>query len=429
MSAAKPVTFSPKEEEVEAITLTVESLGAQGDGIAEHAGEPVFLPFAVPGDVVRAELGVRRGGGREGRIVERLVAGTGRVEPVCPHFGQCGGCALQHLGPDAYRAVKLGALHAALRRVGLNPGVVQPLRTPDPARRRAALGLVRPATGPAIIGFRERFRPRIVDMRECAVLEPRLLALVDPLRREAASLLAPGAVAEIMLTGTDSGVDMLVRAGEQPGLAALEALARLAAEHDIARIVWRCRGEAIPIAEHRPPRVMLSGVAVPFPPGGFLQASVAAEAILVAEVTAAIGDARPALDLYAGLGTFALALARAGAVHAVEGDAEAVAALSRAAPPSLTVEHRNIERDPLAGDALLPYAAAVFDPPRSGAARQAAALAASRLATIVAVSCNPATFARDAAVLTGGGYRLERVVPVDQFAWTPHLELVAVFRR
>jgi 23S rRNA (uracil1939-C5)-methyltransferase len=176
---------------------------------------------------------------------------------------------------------------------------------------------------------------------------------------------------------------------------------------------------------------VFAGVAVLFPPGGFLQASTAAEQVLVDEVVGGIAGQSPVLDLYAGLGTFTFALSRAGAVHAVEGDAAAVAALTRAAVtvPRVTVERRDLNRDPLTVIELNRHAAAVFDPPRAGALRQAAALAASTLEMVVAVSCNPATFARDAARLIAGGFRLERVVPVDQFAWAPHLELVATFRR
>ena len=212
---------------------------------------------------------------------------------------------------------------------------------------------------------------------------------------------------------------------------ALEALAALAEGLDLARIVWRAGRDDTLIVERRPVRIVFSGVSVPFPPGGFLQASAAAEALLTAEVVAAIGRGRPVLDLYAGLGTFTFALSRAGPVHAVEGDAPAVAALARAAAtvPGVTVERRDLDRDPLRVVELDRYAAAVFDPPRAGALRQAATLAASRLDTVVAVSCNPATFARDAASLVAGGFRLERVQPIDQFVWTPHLELAAVFRR
>jgi 23S rRNA (uracil1939-C5)-methyltransferase len=176
---------------------------------------------------------------------------------------------------------------------------------------------------------------------------------------------------------------------------------------------------------------VFSGVAVPFPPGGFLQASAAAQALLVAEIVAGIGSRQPVLDLYAGLGTFTFALANGGAVHAVEGNAPAVAALRQAASAmsQISVERRDLDRDPLAAAELALYAAAVFDPPRAGALRQAEALAVSALDTVVAVSCNPATFARDAARLVAGGFHLKHVTPIDQFVWTPHLELVAVFRR
>jgi len=415
------------------VELVVERIGARGDGIAEHRGEPVFLPFTVPGDRVRARLGERRGGGREGRVIERLSRGSGRAEPPCRHFGHCGGCALQHLNHASYRAFKLGALQTVLERVGIDPGLVQPLRVVPPARRRARLGLVRPhdSQAPAQVGFRERFRHDLVDLRECPVLEPALLGLVHELRLLGDYLVPPGRAAELTLTRTDSGVDLLVEANERPELGTLEALAGFAEKCDLARIVWRSPNGEIHVVERRPVRVVLSGVAVPYSPGAFLQASQAAEAILVEEVLGGIGWRRPVLDLYAGLGAFTFALAAEGRVHAVEGDERAAAALARAAVgrPGVTTERRDLARNPLLPGALAGYAAAVFDPPRAGALRQAAALASSTIATIVAVSCNPATFARDAAELVAGGFRIERIVAVDQFVWTPHLELAAVFRR
>ena len=424
-----PIRLPRKNIPSDPIELSIAELGAHGDGIARWDGEIVFVPYTVPGDRVRAVLGAPRGSGREARVVERLESGPGRIEPVCRHFGRCGGCALQHLDTDTYRATKLAGLHAALGRGGIDPAIVAPLQVVAPGRRRAGLGLRRPkdATGPAVVGFRARFSHEVVDMRECAVLDPALFALVAPLRDLARQALAPGEAVEANLTLTDSGVDVLVEASALPGLAALEALAEFAARHDVVRIVWRAGRVDVPVVERRPARVVFSETAVRFPPGGFLQASMAGEAALVGEVTGAIGDARPVIDLFAGLGTFTLALG--GAVHAVEGDAAAVAALAAAAAPGVTVERRNLDRDPVSGAALAGYAAAVFDPPRSGALRQAAALAESAIPTVVAVSCNPATFARDAARLIDGGYRLERLVPVDQFVWTPHLELVGVFRR
>lgn len=417
----------------ELVELSVERLGAQGEGIAQYLGEPVFLPFTAPGDRVFARLGARRGPGREGRAVKHLVCGPGRAVPPCRHFGRCGGCAPQHLDPNTYPSVKLGALRAALERVGIDPALVGPLQVVPPARRRARLGLMRPRDPslPARIGFRERFSHDLVDLEECPVLEPALFAVVTKLRRVAHDLLAPDGTAEVTLTRTDSGVDMLLEAAEPPGLLALETLAAFGEDCDLARIVWRTRGAEMVVVSRRPVRLVLSGVAVAFPPGAFLQASAAAEAILVESVLAGIGPRRPALDLFAGLGVFTFALARGGSVHAVEGDARAAAALAGAAAnhSGVTVERRDLARDPLSPQALGAYAAAVFDPPRAGAAQQAAALAASTMKTVVAVSCNPATFARDAAMLIGGGFRLQAVTPVDQFVWTPHLELVAVFRR
>jgi 23S rRNA (uracil1939-C5)-methyltransferase len=311
--------------------------------------------------------------------------------------------------------------------------VVQPLRVVPPARRRVRVGLMRRRDPrlPARVGFRERFRHELVDLAECPVLEPALFALAGELRLIAGALLPPGGAAAAMLTRTDSGIDMLLETAERPALAALEALAQLAERRDLARIVWQIPGEEILVVERRPVRVLLSGVAVPFPPGAFLQASAAAETVLVEEVCAGIGLRRPVLDLFAGLGTFTFALAAAGPVHAVEGDERAAAALARAAAgqPGITVERRDLARNPLPAEPLARYVAAVFDPPRAGAVRQAEALASSTIATVVAVSCNPATFARDAARLIGGGFRIERVVPVDQFLRTPHLELAALFHR
>jgi len=417
----------------EIVELSVERTGARGDGIAKQDGEPIFLPFTVAGDRVRARLGARRGGGREGSVVEWLETGKGRVNPPCTHFGHCGGCALQHLDEASYRAVKLGALYTALERVAIAPGFVQPLRVVSPARRRARVGLIRPRdpSSPARIGFRERFRHELVNIEQCHVLEPELLRLVGELRLVACNLVTSGGTAEVTLTRTDSGIDLLLYAAKRPGLAALEAVAELAENCDLTRVVWRSPGEEILVVERRPVRVVMSGVDVPFPPGAFLQPSRAAEAILVNEVLAGIGSHRPVLDLFAGLGSFTFALAGAGPVHAVDGDKDAIAALARAAAhrPDITVERRDLARNPLPPEALAAYAAAVFDPPRAGALQQAEALANSTIATVVAVSCNPATFSRDAARLIAGGFRVERIVPVDQFVWAPHLELAAVFHR
>ena len=245
----------------ELVELSVERVGAVGDGIARWRGEPVFLPFTVPGDHVRARLGARRGGGLEAHTIEFLGAGPGRSPAPCRHFGACGGCALQHLNPDLYRSVKLGRLLNALERAGIDSGVVEPLQMVPPVRRRTRLGLARhrDPRQPVRAGFRKRFSHELVDLHECLVLEPALFALVGELRRVVPDLLPPGGMAEATLSRTDSGIDLLLEVAQPPGLGALEALARLGDDCDLARIVWRSPEGEIPVVEHRPVRVLLSG--------------------------------------------------------------------------------------------------------------------------------------------------------------------------
>lgn len=432
----------------ETVDLTIERVGARGDGIARgHDGEPVFVPFTVPGDRVRVRLGPRRGEGRAAALLDVVAAGPGRRNPPCAQFGRCGGCTLQHLDDDLYAAAKLDALHAAMRRHGLDPGVIEPLhRVPPGTRRRARLSFVRrggrQGGGKAVlIGFNARESHDVVDLAAgCAVLHPALAALVEPLRDLGASVLAPGEAGAAAVTLTETGVDALIDLPRLPDIAALEALASFAEAQDLARLAWRApgHGEPMPAAVRRPPRAVIAGVAVDLPTDGFLQAAVEGEAVLTEAVLDAVGaDAsRPRVaDLFAGVGTFTFALAaRNAAVHAVEGAAPALAALKDAADRAglagrVTAERRDLDARPLLANELRRFDAAVFDPPRAGAAAQAASLAQSPVPRVAAVSCNPATFARDARLLVDGGYRLRWVRPVDQFVWSAHLELVAGFDR
>ena len=425
--------MSLRNKSASLVDLVVERIGAHGDGIAIYNGEPIFLPFTTASDRVEARLGMRRGGGREGKVVSVVAAGPGRATPACRHFTACGGCALQHLDRATYERAKLEPVRMAAMRAGIDPAVIRPIRFPAPARRRARLGIERPhkLDAPVRVGYRERFRHTLVDLNECPVMEPALLALVAPLRELARLLLMPGEKAETSLTRTDSGVDLVFINSKAPGLTALQALGDFAEVYDLARITWKWGDREILVVERRPVRVVFGGIAVPYPPGAFLQASEAAQDMLVEEVLLGVGERRPALDLFAGLGAFALALAQRGPVHAVEGDQRMTAALRQAGASraKFTVETRDLERDPLPPEALAGYEAAVFDPPRAGAAAQAAALAHSRVERVVAVSCNAATFVRDAALLIAGGFRALWVAPIDQFAWTPHVELVGVFTR
>lgn len=423
---------APREETVE---LTVERVGSRGDGIAHYAGKPVYLAFAAPGDRVQARLGRPRDEGRLGTIVEILVPGA-RQTPSCAHFGACGGCALQHLADDAYRAMKVETVRAALKQRGLDASVVEPVRRLLPGtRRRARIALRRPRKGPVSAGFHARESHEIVDMRVCTVLHPALVAAVSPLRELAAEILRPGETGSAVLTRLESGIDLLLELPHVPEMAMLERLAHFADANDLARLSWRAEGQhPTPAAERRRPRIVFAGVSVDVPADGFLQASAEADAVLTELVLAGVGPAKRIIDLYAGLGTFSFALAREAPVHAVDGARAQIAALTAAAARAVLVgrisaEVRDLEARPLMPDELPGYEAAVFDPPRAGAKAQARALADSDVARVVAVSCNPATFGRDARTLVEGGYRLKRVVPVDQFLWSAEVELVAWFER
>jgi 23S rRNA (uracil1939-C5)-methyltransferase len=417
------------------VTLVVDSVGVRGDGVARHAGQPVYIPLTAPGDRVRARLGGRRGEGRAAELIDVLAPGA-RATPVCPHFGTCGGCALQHLADDAYIRTKEALVAGALEQHGLVADELAPLRRVAPGTRRRARFTIHAArAGAAVVGFNARASHRIVDLGVCAVLHPALTALIAPLRAAATRFWPSGAAGAATATLGDTGVDLLLDLPAAPDLALLEALADFAAAQDLARLAWRApeMAEPTPAAIRRVPRVVFSGVAVDLPDNAFLQASAEAEAVLVAEVLAATGDAHRVADLYAGLGTFSFALAGRAAVHAVEGSRPAAAALAAAARPAglprVTSECRDLEARPLLAGELERFDAVVFDPPRAGAKAQSIALAGSAVPRIVAVSCNPASFARDARALVDGGYRLARVQPIDQFVWSPHVELVARFER
>lgn len=405
-------------------TVTIERIGARGDGVANHGGRAIFLPFTAPGDEVRARL--TRDGKAE--LIEIVTPG-GRREPPCPHFGACGGCSLQHLTDEIYRAAKLALVREALTHRGLDPGAVAPIAPGWPGtRRRARLAM----TG-AELGFHRRASHRIVDMRVCLVLRPALVTVLRALRAFGSKILGPSDPAFVSLTQADTGIDLLLDLPNPPALAALEASARFAESQDLARLSWRAGDEAAtPVVQRRPVQMNFSGVPVDLPPDCFLQASAEGETMLRDLVLAGVGDAGTIADLFSGVGTFSFALATHAKVRAVDGDQAALAALQAAARRNgrrIAAERRDLDRRPLQAGELKHVDAAVFDPPYGGALAQARELARSAVPRIVAVSCNPASFARDARVLVDGGYRLLRVVPVDQFLWSAEIELVAHLER
>jgi 23S rRNA (uracil1939-C5)-methyltransferase len=416
--------------------LTVDALGGRGDGVAQLEGRPVFVPLALPGERVRVRLTGERAGGFKAELLELLEPAAERIEAPCPNFGPCGGCTLQHLEEERYRAWKQGLVGQALARRGLSGEVVGPLVSiPPGTRRRASLAALRRGAG-VLLGFRGRESHRVVDAAGCLLLTPGLMALLPPLRETLAGVLEDREAVQLTVSETEAGPDLLLVSPRAPDLAAREALVALAERADLARLSWGPPGEEPePLALRKPPRVVLGGVAVEPPPGGFLQPSAEGEAALRRLVLASLPEGSDRiLELFAGCGSFTFALAGRGRVHAVEGDEAALAALWAAARHAglagrLSVETRDLSRQPLTAEELAAYGCVVFDPPRAGAREQAERIAGSAVPAVVAVSCNPNSFARDARILVDGGYSLMEVTPVDQFPWSGHLELVASFRR
>jgi 23S rRNA (uracil1939-C5)-methyltransferase len=412
-------------------TVTIDRLGGFGDGIAEGASGRLHIPFTAPGDVARVEIG-----GKSAAVVELLSPGPARIAPPCRHFGRCGGCALQHLDPSAAAAWKRERALEALSRAGLaDTPVADTVAIPPGTRRRAALAAKRIGAG-VVLGFAERASHRLIDLAECPVLRPELVALVEPLRALLARILQRGEASDLALSLTDSGIELTIIRPREPSLIEREALASFAEAHDLARVAWRSAAhrDAEPIAARRTPMVRLGGYPVALPAGAFLQPSAEGEAALTRLVLQALGPGGSIVDLFSGLGTFALPASSRGQIAAYDGDKEAIAALGATVRANglsgrISATRRDLFRDPLTTSELNGYAAAIIDPPRAGADAQSRELAQSTIGRVAAVSCNPGTFARDAAIMIAGGYRLEQVTPVDQFPWTTHVELVATFLR
>ncbi len=393
---------------------TIVRVAARGDGVTADGRH---APLAAPGDTLLADGSLR--------------PGPRRQTPPCRHFPECGGCQLQHLDDRAYAEFLTARIAGALMQQGVEAEIRAPALSPPRTRRRATLHAER--RGRQVhLGFTEQSSHRLIDLQQCEILDPRLFALLQPLRGLLAAHLPANRRVNVHLALTDQGPDVLVDGLVTDSLNAIEAVTSFAQRHGLARLSVDDGLGPEPRWEPEPVTVTFGGIPVPFPPASFLQATPEGEGALVAAVREAIGSAKTVADLFAGLGTFALAMDPGVKVYAGEGAREAILSLKGAAGRAqrpVFAEHRDLFRRPLVPKELDLFDAVILDPPRAGAKEQVEQLAASKVPVIAYVSCNPNTFARDAKTLIEGGYRFDWLLPVGQFRWSTHAELAARFSR
>ena len=407
--------------------VAIDRLGHRGDGIADTPAGPLYVPYVLAGESVEVEPVPGHADRRHALRVE--VESTERIAPICPHFGVCGGCALQHWQTVRYRAWKRGLVVAALAQAGLDAPIDDLIDAHGAGRRRAVFHARRGTHDVLQVGFAAYRAHHVVPIDRCPVLAPELAGAIEAAWAFAETLGPQRKPLDIQITASEPGLDVDVRGSGALPPSLTTRLAALAQTHLLARLARH--GELI--VQHAQPTVRMGRARVPLPPGAFLQATAEGEEVLARLVLGHASGAAAVADLFAGVGPFALRLAERARVHAVDSDAAAIAALRQASAvpgfkPAAT-EVRDLFRRPLLPAELARFDAVVFDPPRQGAQAQARALAQSKVPVVVAVSCNPATFARDARLLVDGGYQLDVITPIDQFRYSAHVEIVARFGR
>jgi 23S rRNA (uracil1939-C5)-methyltransferase len=403
-------------------------LGHRAEGIADTAVGTLYVPYTLPGEA--AEVDVWAGHADRRRLIRIETASPERIAPICPHFGACGGCALQHWQVGPYRAWKRALVIETLAQAGLDPPVDEAIDAHGEGRRRAVFHARESIRGKIDVGFAALKAHDVVAIDECPVLAPGLAHAIEAARAIAAALAPLHKPLDIQATASETGLDIDVRGSGGLLAAKTSELADLAARQRLARLTRH--GELI--VQRAPPAVTMGRARVVLPAGAFLQATAAGEQALAELVMTHCGAADRIADLFAGLGPFTLRLAEHARVTAVDNDAAAVVALKRAADTTprlkpVDTHARDLFRRPFVAAELKSFDCVVFDPPRQGAQAQARELAASSVPTIVAVSCDASTFARDARILMDGGYRPVRVTPVDQFRYSFHVEIVGLFQR
>jgi 23S rRNA (uracil1939-C5)-methyltransferase len=402
--------------------VSIAALDAQGHGLAANGA---IVPGALPGErtLVKFE-------GKRAELVETLDPSPERATPICPWFGTCGGCVAQHMSASLYQAWKRSLVVEALEREGAAAEVGRVVDAHGAGRRRATFHARFPHGQPDEIGFMRARSHDIIAIDDCPLFSPGMAGAIPAARALSADLRGLLKPLDIGVTATLDGLDVDLRGSGPLGRAEMQKLTRTAEALDLARV--SNHGEIV--IERRPPRVAFGNALARLPPGGFLQATEAGEAWLAEFAERALADTKKVADLFCGAGAFALRLARRHEVFAADADPAATGALARAAATTsglrtLTTDTRDLFRRPLRPDELAAFDAALIDPPRAGAFEQARAIAASALPLVVSISCNVGTFARDARVLIDGGFQIGSVIPLDQFRFSAHVEIAAVFRR
>ncbi|MFY9897979.1 MAG: RNA methyltransferase [Xanthobacteraceae bacterium] len=404
--------------------ILINRLGQHGDGIADSSEGPIYIPGTLPGETV--EVDAVPGYPDRRRLVNVQRSSALRIEPICRHFGICGGCAVQHLTEDSYRSWKRDLVVTPLRQAGIEVAVAPLMDAHGDGRRRVVFHARRGGHGVLQVGYSAARAHHIVPIDRCPILATGLDGALKAAWTIAELLDVARKPLDIQFTATDQGLDVDVRGSGALTATTMATLAGVAQRYNFARLTRH--GELI--AQMRTPSLRMGGTIVPLPPGAFLQATAQGEAVLSRLVAGFCTGADQIADLFAGVGTFALRLAAHARVFAFDDDAPAIAALERAATGAgglkpLHAERRNLFKAPLSAAEFSGFDAVVFDPPRQGAQAQSREIAASRVPTVVAVSCSPATFARDIRHLLDGGYRLLSVIPIDQFRYSAHVEIVA----
>ncbi|MET3899328.1 23S rRNA (uracil1939-C5)-methyltransferase [Devosia sp. UYZn731] len=395
-------------------TATITSLGQKGEGVAELDGRKVYVPLALPGEVIELDAE-----GDRGTLVSISTPAANRIAPFCPHFGSCGGCQLQHLDRPSYEAFKTALIETPLHFAGIDAKVERFVDASGNGRRRATMHARKEGSG-----YMRLRSHQVHDLDACPILVPGLSRAPEIAR---AVMLAIGE-ADIAFTATLTGLDVAVRTEKKQARA--ERLMPLMGRFKLARLALN--GEMV--LQAQPPIVEMGRARVELPIGSFLQATAAAETILADYVAEAVGKSKAVADLFCGVGPFALRLAETRPVYAADNDKHGILALDKARRftknlREITARPRDLFREPLTRYELDAFDAVVLDPPRAGAQAQVEQLSMSKVKTIVMVACDAKTFARDAAILIGGGYGLENLVAVDQFVHSTHIEIAATFRR